>query len=74
MAIEQASRVLDWMENLVKEEMPPDWMWPFEDELEQWFADVEEKRKQKYGGGGDTSSDESSGPMMKNEFAQGRGR
>lgn len=76
MAIEQASRILDWMENLTKEEIPPEWMWPFEDELEQWFADVEEARKQKYGVSSDdtSSSGEMSGPMSKNEFAQGRGR
>ena len=62
------------MENLTKDEMPPDWMWPFDDELEQWFADVEEARNQKYGGGSASSDGESSGPMMKNEYAEGRGR
>jgi hypothetical protein len=73
-AIEQANRVLDWLENLTKDEIPPEWMWPFEDDLEQWFANVEEQRKQRFGGGGDSSSDAPSGPMMKNEYAQGRGR
>lgn len=24
--------------------MPPEWMWPFPDELENWFGDVKAKR------------------------------
>lgn len=53
--------------------MPPSWMWPFEDELEIWFAEVEEERKNKYSPtGGDSDDGDSS--MMQNDLAVGRGR
>lgn len=48
--------------------MPPEWMWPFDDDLEVWFEDVDRKRKEKYGG--DSEPSES---MLENEFARGRG-
>lgn len=68
MAIEHAHRILDWQENLSHDEIPPSWMWIFEDELEIWFDDVEEKRKEKYGDrSGDTTV-----PLMDNELAKGR--
>lgn len=62
---------MDWLENLARDEMPPRWMWPFAEELESWFADVEEQRKDKYSsdGSGDDSADSS---MMENELARGR--
>lgn len=69
MAIEHAHRILDWQENLIKDEMPPRWMWPFEDELEIWFEEVERKREERYGGKG--GSDDSV-PMMSNELSKGR--
>jgi hypothetical protein len=72
MALDHAHRVCDWQENLLSDEMPPRWMWPFEDELEIWFEAVEEQRKARYGGG--DSSGDTSVPMMKNELAQGRGQ
>lgn len=74
MAMEHANRVLDWHENLTKEEVPPEWMWPFEDELDVWFEQVEENRKAKYGVDSGSSSSSQTVPMSKNEFAQGRGR
>jgi hypothetical protein len=37
------------MENLLPKEVPPAWMWPFEDELEQWFENVRVKRRVKHG-------------------------
>lgn len=60
--------MLDWQENLLAEEMPPVWMWAFDDELDIWFAEVDAKRKDKYGGG--DSSDSTS--MMSNELARDR--
>lgn len=59
------------MENLMTEERPPSWMWPFEDELDVWFANVEEERKNKYGG--DDSDTDNNEPLMQNELAKGRG-
>lgn len=70
MALEHAHRVIDWQENLKSDEIPPRWMWPFESELEIWFEEVDEKRKEKYEGGSGESHDEV--PMMSNELARGR--
>lgn len=50
--------------------MPPAWMWPFEEELEAWFEEVERKREARYGGGDDGSSDASDGPMLHNELSR----
>jgi hypothetical protein len=72
MALEHANMVCSWQESLAPEETPPQWMWPFDQELEAWFDRVDEQRKQRYGGSGSSSS-ESEG-MMRNELAKGRGR
>lgn len=68
-SVAQANRILDWHENLQSEEMPPEWMWHLEDELVDWFEEVDRKRKEKYGGDSEGSDD-----MTRNEFAEGRGR
>lgn len=34
-----------WAENLLKDEMPPSWMWPFPKELDEWFANVDAERE-----------------------------
>lgn len=68
-AIEHANRVLDWTENLSSDELPPPWMWPFDDELALWFEEVERKREEKFGGSPDEESS-----MERNELAEGRGR
>jgi hypothetical protein len=70
-AITHAFRILDWYENLMEEEQPPEWMWPFEDELEIWFEDVQRARADKHSGGG--GSDDVAVPLMGNELATGRG-
>lgn len=70
-AIEHANRVLDWQENLSSEEMPPEWMWPLDDEIVQWMDRVVEERKERFGGGGSSrDDDDSGGPMMKNEYSR----
>lgn len=69
MAIEFATTVLSWQENLSDGEMPPEWMWTLDHELSQWFENVEHDRKAKYGG---SSDDEDAGPMMSNDLAKGR--
>lgn len=48
-------------------EMPPYWMWPFDKELEIWFARVDRDRKERYG---HTSDQDEETPMMDNEFAE----
>ncbi len=62
---------MGWQENLFGEDMPPEWMWALPDSLEDWFAEVERRREQKYG----TSKDEDeSSLMMSNELADEKRR
>ena len=51
-AVQFAGRILEWQENLTEEEMPPQWMWCFEDELEPWFDEIFRARKSDSGGSG----------------------
>jgi hypothetical protein len=44
-------------------------MWPFDEELERWFEDIERKRKAKYGG--NQEDEEIDGDVMENELAKG---
>jgi len=67
-AIDQANRILDWQENLSKDEVPPEWMWPFDEELKAWFEEVDRKRSEKFGGG--SSSGDIDGPSMSNQLAE----
>lgn len=48
-AIDQAVRVLSWLENLSSDEVPPSWMWHLDWKLEEWFEQVERDRDKKYG-------------------------
>jgi hypothetical protein len=48
-------------------------MWHLDHELDDWFKEVERKRKEKYGGS-DNSSDGEPGEMMTNEFSPRGGR
>lgn len=68
--------VLAWQENLVKDEIPPEWMWSLDDELEKWFDDVEEARRDRYESrrNGGRSRDQEAPQMMVNELARGRRR
>lgn len=68
--------VLGWQENLQKDEIPPEWMWTLDEDLEAWFQDVEEARKAKY-----SSNNSDSGgrglervPLMQNALSQGKSR
>lgn len=45
--------MLQWQENLRDEEMPPQWMWPFDEELADHFEEVFKDRKS--GGSGSRS-------------------
>lgn len=71
LALSHASTILHWQKNLTSEEMPPQWMWPFGDELEEWFEAVEEKRKEPSDGGSSAAEDEGV-PMMQNALARER--
>jgi len=69
-AIEHAHRILDWQENLTKDEIPPQWMWHLDKELESHWEMVEEKRKDKSGGSGSSSDDEGSSGLQ-NDLTRG---
>ncbi len=34
-----------WQENLAEEDMPPEFMWHLDEELDAWFADVKRRRE-----------------------------
>lgn len=65
-AFAHAFTILGWQENLGEDEMPPEWMWALDEELEEWFEEVQMVRKEKYSTGG--SGDET--PMMTNALAK----
>lgn len=68
MAVTHALTVLGWQENLLSEEMPPEWMWPFTEELEEWFEEVTARRRD------GTSRDvlEDAPDMVENTLTRGR--
>jgi hypothetical protein len=67
-AIEHAQKVFAWYETLPEEEIPPNWMWPLDHEVETWFLEVKRARETRSNmAPGD--SDEESGELMENEFA-----
>lgn len=68
-AIQFSTRVLAWQEDLLEEEMPPKWMWLYEDELTPWFEEVMRNRKAKFSTDTPSSGE---GEMVENEFAKGR--
>lgn len=69
--ISHATTILGWLEHLTEEDMPPQWMWPLSKELERHFEKVKERRNS---GRSDSSNDDDDGLMIRNEYAQGRGR
>jgi hypothetical protein len=56
-AISHALKILSWHENLPSDEIPPEWMWSLDHEIEDWFIQVEYLREQKFNGGGEESYD-----------------
>jgi hypothetical protein len=66
-AVEHATDILHWQENLTRDEIPPEWMWGLDDELEVWFERVLEERDEKFGGGSDKK--DTNVPLMDNEYA-----
>jgi hypothetical protein len=71
LAIQHASLVVTWQENMLEDDMPPRWMWTLDEELNEHFQKLRSKRKH-----GDDEDDEpeSVGPMLVNEYAKTRGR
>lgn len=69
MAVSHALTVLRWQENLFDGEIPPEWMWPLDDQLEEWFEAVTRARKEKAGVDDDL---EDAPDMMQNSLVAGR--
>lgn len=67
-AISHADKILDWHENLMEKDIPPEYMWPFDDALTEWFEDI----KAAHESGGDQPDDRTVVPLVSNELAEGR--
>lgn len=68
-AIEHALTVLNWLENLPKNEVPPRRIWADTEGLEQWWNKVEDLRSSDYPLTGASSSDED-GAGTENDLAR----
>lgn len=64
-AVEHALRILSWQENLLPEEMPPQWMWHLDWEIEAWFDKIKAKREQERGG---PAADDPNAEYVENEY------
>jgi hypothetical protein len=53
---------------LFSEDMPPEWMWPYDDALEEWFDQVDRRRKDR---AGRPDEDEEPDDMMQNQLTKG---
>ena len=78
-AIEHALSILNWYENLPKDEVPPEHLWEDPEGLELWWKDVEAQRQDdaptRRGRGDRTDSDDDGdadrGPeMVENDYAR----
>lgn len=67
-AISHANKILDWHENLSSDEIPPEWMWPFDKRLSEHFDEIKEARNNP-----EAVDDREVVPMMTNEMAGSRG-
>jgi hypothetical protein len=56
---------MQWEENLLEDDMPPEWMWGMPDDLEEWFDEVSARYRE-----GRTRDDDES--MVENELARDR--
>jgi hypothetical protein len=71
-AVNHAHVILSWQENLGEDEIPPEWMWPLDEELESWFDEVKESRRDRAGNRDNGRS--STVPLMQNELTRRRRR
>lgn len=67
MAIDHALAVLNWHENLPKDEVPPQHIWEDPEGLEQWWKRVDEKRTTRSDPGLEEVEDED---MVGNDLAK----
>lgn len=67
MAVAHADHLLQLQENLDRDEMPPEWMWPFSKRMNEWLDQVARDRKDRYSGGRSRDDDD----MQENELLAG---
>jgi hypothetical protein len=72
MAISHAQTILGWQENLMSEDMPPEWMWPLGEELNDWFDAVKARQDERFGRNSDEKED--APDMAQNELTRGKKR
>jgi hypothetical protein len=71
-AILHAHKILSWYKNLVPEEIPPRWMWSFDERLVSWFEEVKRQRDSKFNGNSPSVADRGNESTWgQNEFARG---
>jgi hypothetical protein len=66
LAIEHSQSIIGWQRNLPSDDMPPRWMWPFVDHLNDWFEVLAIKRDEE--SGKDAPDDDHT--MMSNSLAK----
>ena len=64
-ALNHALIVMGWYEHLAEGEIPPQWMWPFDDALEEWMDGVKADRKSQYS----TDASDTEANMDSNDLA-----
>lgn len=69
-AYHHATYILKTSEALMEEEMPPDWMWAFPEELETHFERIKRERDKRFGGGGNSKDDPLPDGWVQNEYAK----
>lgn len=69
-AVNESLMVLSWHENLPKEEVPPRNIWWSGDLLDEWFEDVERRRKKKTSGKQSTYEAAEDSPSMGNQLVE----
>ncbi len=67
-AVNHALMVLSWFENLPKDDVPPRNLWWSGDRLDDWFEDVERRRKRKSSGKKSTYEAADEVPSMGNQL------
>lgn len=69
MAVSHADHILQLQENLDRDEMPPVWMWPFTERMNEWLDRITRERKERYSNG--ASSDAGDDDMQENALLAG---
>lgn len=71
MAVSHADHILQLQENLDRDEMPPQWMWPFVQEMNEWLDRIQSERRNRYNAPAASSDDDD---MQENALLAGVGR